>query len=129
MSIAECNADDVRAAMSRFDAEMRALPDWANWDEKKNHKFAFVENGRRYPMKEIISLASGTSKDDFSGGEEAIRFAKNLGFDVEALHLPPEGETAMALHDLLLASNPDPVQPSKAYEALARYFHLSKSLR
>ena len=129
MSIASCTADDVRAAMARFDAEMRTSPDWANWDEKKNHKFAFLEQGRRYPMKEIISMASGTSKDDFNGGEEAIRYAKKLGFDVEALHLPSEGETATALHDLLLASHPDPVQPSEAYEALARYFHLSKSLR
>ena len=43
MSIAECNADDVRAAMARFDAEMRTSSDWAYWVEKKNHKFAFVE--------------------------------------------------------------------------------------
>jgi MoxR-like ATPase len=129
MSIAECNADDVRTAMARFDAEMRTSPDWANWDEKKNHKFAFIEQGRRYPMKEIISIASGTPKDDFSGGEEAIRYAKKLGFDVEALHLPSEGETTTALHDLLLASHPDPLQPIEAYEALARYFHLSRSLR
>jgi hypothetical protein len=105
MSIAECNADDVRAAMARFDAEMRDSSDWANWNEKKNHKFAFVEQARHYPMKEIISMASGTSKDDFSGGEEAIRFAKKLGFDVEALHLPSEGETAIALHELLLAAS------------------------
>src|SRR5262245_18403155 len=100
MSIADCDAADIRAAMARFDADMRTSPEWAKWDEKKNHKFAFLEQGRRYPMKEIISMASGTPKDDFSGGEETIRCAKKLGFDVEALHLPSEGETAIALHDL-----------------------------
>jgi len=129
MSIAACTEGDVRNAMLRFDAEIRSLPEWAQWDEKKNHKFAFVDEGRRYPMKEIISMASGTPKDEFSGGEEAIRFAKKLNLGVEALHLPSEAETTIALHDLLLASHPHPLQPSEAYEALAKYFHLSKSLR
>ena len=50
-------------------------------------------------------MASGTSKDDFSGGEVAIRFAKKLGFDVEALHLPSEAETAMALETTRVSVN------------------------
>jgi hypothetical protein len=36
-------------------------------------------------MKEVISMATGTSKADFSGGEESIRFANKLGLAVEVV--------------------------------------------
>jgi hypothetical protein len=77
MTIAPSTADAVRKAMQRFDVEMRDTPEWRHWEEDKNHKLAFVSDDRRYPMKEVISMATGTPKTDFSGGEEAIRFAKN----------------------------------------------------
>jgi MoxR-like ATPase len=129
MTIGPSTEGDVRKAMQRFDLEMRDTAEWRQWEENNNHKFAFVSNGRHYPMKEVISMATGTPKSDFSGGEEAIRFAKKLSFDVEALRLPSEAEIGIALHESLLANYPEPVEPKEAYDKLAAYFHLSKSLR
>lgn len=102
MTIQSGTPDDIRNAMQRFDAELRNTSDWQGWEERKNHKFALHENDRQYPMKEIISMATDTPKDDFSGGAEALRFATKLGFNVEALRLPNFAETKSALHDLAL---------------------------
>ena len=74
-------------------------------------------------------MATGTPKTEFSGGEESIRFANKLGLHIEALRLPSETETAIALHELLLSAYPEPIEPKAAYDALAEHFHLSKSLR
>ena len=114
MTIGPCTADDVQKAMQRFDLEMRDTPEWRQWEGDKNHKLAFVSNGRRYPMKEVISMATGTPKTDFSGGEESIRFANKLRLNVEALRLPSETETAVALHELLLSAYPEPIEPKAA---------------
>jgi hypothetical protein len=85
MTIGPCTTDDVQNAMQRFDLEMRDTPEWRQWEDDKNNKFAFVSNGRRYPMKEVISIATGTPKTDFRGGEESIRFANKLRLNVDEL--------------------------------------------
>lgn len=123
------NTGAVIEAMDRFDREVRETPQWTNWESQGAHKFAFVRGGRRYPMKEIIWMATGTPKDDFSGGSEAIRFAARHGISVEALRLPAEGAVKAALHDLLLEDYPAAVLPSRAYEELGTRFCLSKTLR
>jgi hypothetical protein len=60
MTILGSTEDEVRKAMQRFDLEMRDTKDWLRWEENKTHKFAFLSDGRRYPMKQIISMATGT---------------------------------------------------------------------
>jgi hypothetical protein len=65
--IIELKVAAVHKAMQRFDLEMRDTAEWHDWEQKNTHKFAFVRDGRRYPMKELISLATGTPKADFSG--------------------------------------------------------------
>ena len=129
MAIRTGTADDVLNAMRLFDEELRDTPDWLDWEEKKNHKFAFRESDRLYPMKEIISMATGTPKGDFSGGEESIRFASKLGFDVDALRLPNFAATKSALHDLALSVFPNSLTPQNAYNDLGDGFRLSLSLR
>jgi hypothetical protein len=129
MTIGPATADDVQKAMQRFDLETRDTPEWRQWEKDKSNKFAFVWNGRLYPMKEVISKATGTPKTDFSGGEESIRFANKLGLIVEALRLPSETETAIALHEFLLSAHPEPIEPKAAYDRLARIFTFRPSER
>ena len=71
MTIGSSTKDNVQAAMHRFDLEMRDTPEWRNWEGDKNHKFAFISNGHRYPMKEIISLATGTPKANLAVAKRA----------------------------------------------------------
>ena len=74
------------AAFSKFDDDLKKQPELANWQENRAHKFAIRYNDQLYPMKSIIELATGTSVDSFSGGQEAVTFVKKLGFSPGAGH-------------------------------------------
>ena len=119
----------IEEALDRFDREERALPKWQNWEANKSFKFAIVNNGRLYPVKEIVAQATGVPTTEFSGGSEANRYVEKLGFKIEALRLPPESEVLAALHDLLLARAPSRVEPTEAFRLLADYFELPGRLR
>lgn len=77
-------------ALERFDQELRDSADWSGWEQKENHKFAIQYNGRLYPVKKIISLATNTPVNSFSGGSEANRYMTNMGFTV--VRLREDGE-------------------------------------
>lgn len=127
MAIPIVSRDQVDQALARFDTELRDAAAWHGWEDNKAHKFAIVANGRRYPVKEVIRLATGY--DRFSGGTESIAYLAKLGVAVEALRLPSEGEVKIALHELLLARHPAPVTPEEAYDTLAQQFGLSAAQR
>ena len=81
--------EKIRLAFERFDTELRSTPGWATWERNQNHRFAIEVNGRRYPVKEILALASGQSASTFSGGiQGANRVVSDLGFHVVALRQP-----------------------------------------
>ena len=74
-------------------------------------------------------MATGTPLDKFSGGDESIRFAKQLDPSIAPLSLPTESKVRAALHDLLVSRFPEPVTPQDAYDVLAQQFQLSAALR
>ena len=81
--------DAIVAAMTRFDSELRGTREWQGWEENKAHKYAIEEAGRRYPVKQVLSLATGVPVSEFSGGEgagQANQRAKEAGFEVVGLH-------------------------------------------
>jgi hypothetical protein len=82
-----------------------------------------------YPVKQIVSIATGVNVNSFSGGREANNYVKERGFEIERLQLPTESETRIALHELLLQRAPNSVTPQEAYGALADHFRLSTRLR
>ena len=67
--------------MKRFDAEMRGKGRWANW-ERPPHRYVIVYNGQHYPVKEVISLATGLGTESFSGGDESNDYLDRRGFTV-----------------------------------------------
>ncbi len=73
----------VEAAMDEFDQRLRGMPDWADWESDRNYEYALVRKGRRYPVKQIVSMATGTPKSEFAGGPEANSFLEKRGFTVE----------------------------------------------
>jgi 5-methylcytosine-specific restriction protein A len=78
----------IKQALARFDQDLRATPEWASWTENKAHKYAIKVQGRLYPVKQILSLATGTPVADFSGGEgsgQANSVVRELGFEIVAL--------------------------------------------
>jgi 5-methylcytosine-specific restriction protein A len=74
---------DVLRALAEFDA---AYGDDTNaydgWLDKGVYRYALHVGGRLYPPKHILSVISGISTTDFSGGEQTNRVFRQLGFDV-----------------------------------------------
>src|SRR6185312_6202978 len=67
------NPDRVQLlnAMREFDRRLRITADWASWELNQAFKYAIELEGRRYPVKKIVSLATGAPVDQFSGGAGA----------------------------------------------------------
>jgi MoxR-like ATPase len=129
MPLPAVSPDRIEEALSQFDREERLLPKWQDWEENGNFKYALAKNNLLYPVKEIISQATGVPTSDFSGGPEANSYLRKLGFQIEPLRLPTESEVRAALHDLLVARAPSPVEPAEAYSNLADRFELPERLR
>ncbi|NLJ40746.1 MAG: HNH endonuclease, partial [Clostridiales bacterium] len=68
--ITDVSEGTILDAMKRFDEEHRNNADWLNWQNNKNHKYAIQRDGRLYPVKQIISMATGQPVSSFSGGDE-----------------------------------------------------------
>jgi hypothetical protein len=88
MPIPQVATEALTDAMARFDRDFRDATEWAGWEQKKAHLYAIEHYGRRYPVKQIISLATGMPVSEFSGGEaagDANQYVVALGFPVVEL--------------------------------------------
>lgn len=88
--------EQLQAAMVKFDRDFRDLPEWADWETHAAQIFAIVQDGRRYPPKKIISLATGMPVNSFSGGHQSNSYLKALGCDV--IRLEKKGQVNPAPH-------------------------------
>ncbi len=71
--------EDIFVAMEHFDKEHRLL--FNNW-----RNYAVQHDGKLYPPKKILSLATGENVSVFVGGEPTNRIFGNLGFNVIELN-------------------------------------------
>lgn len=69
-------------AMDIFDREQRDSPDWSEWEHWRNFKHAIRYEGRLYPVKQVISLATSAPVSSFSGGPEANSYAERHGLEI-----------------------------------------------
>jgi hypothetical protein len=76
-------------AMARFDRELRDSPEWTNWEEQGNHRYAIAHDDKRYPVKQIIAMATGIERSTFTGGNQANSYVEARGFTI----VPIDGET------------------------------------
>ncbi len=79
------SADKIAEAMQQFDTQLRNTQEWANWDQNQVHKYAIEHHDIRYPVKQVVSLATVIPVSDFSGGEgagQANQYVMQLGFKV-----------------------------------------------
>lgn len=89
MAIPNVSADKIFAAMTQFDEELRSNAHWVNWENNQAHQFAIRTEDKRYPVKQIIAMATGLPVSSFSGGNEANSYLTQRGFNIE----PLRGET------------------------------------
>jgi len=58
--IPETTRNSVLQATERFDKELRDSQEWRDWERQESHKYAIEHEGRRYPVKKIVSIATNT---------------------------------------------------------------------
>ena len=88
MPIPQVATEALRDALARFDRDFRTTPDWADWEQNRAHLYAIEHEGRRYPVKQIVSMATGLPASEFSGGEaagDANQYVAARGFAVVEL--------------------------------------------
>jgi 5-methylcytosine-specific restriction enzyme A len=77
MPLPSVDAEEISAALDRFDHELRNDPQWVNWQNNQAHRYAISKDDKLYPVKQIIAMATGKSVDSFSGGSEANSYVKS----------------------------------------------------
>ena len=85
MALPNVSAEALEVAMSRFDSELRSSPEWLHWESTAGYKYAIEHNGKRFPVKQIVSIATGIPTSGFSGGDEANGFVRSRGFEIVPL--------------------------------------------
>lgn len=80
--IPETTREQILAAMVRFDREQRDTPEWAGWEGRGTQRYVLVHEGRRYPPKQIIALATGAGRSSFGGGNETNNYLAARGLTV-----------------------------------------------
>ncbi|GMA98822.1 DUF3578 domain-containing protein [Pelosinus sp. IPA-1] len=96
--IQDVSKEKIIEVLQFFDTTLRNTKEWVNWDEHANHKYAISYEGVLYPVKEIVSRATGTPKNKFYGGYEANSYLERREFSI------------VKLHDKLSQEEPDSIQ-------------------
>ena len=78
---------ELLAAFDGFDQQIRNTVAWAGWEVNAAHIFAEVHDGKRYPPKKIILIATGVPVDSFSGGHQSNTYLTGLAGNLLVRHL------------------------------------------
>jgi hypothetical protein len=78
-------AAQIQTAMQHFDARLRGTSDWQGWESNRTHRYAIKVSGKQYPVKRLVSLATGQPVSSFSGGNRLNKAVQTLGFTVSSV--------------------------------------------
>ena len=129
MAISDATQHSIRKAMDKFDREIRDTSDWADWESDGRQRYAILYEGKRYPPKKILSVATNTHVSEFGGGESsgrANRIVEQQGFEIISLREDREpdwirDELILALDVYLQNPNTIPSQGTKEIRHLSDY--------
>lgn len=94
MAIKAVSKARIDEALLKFDSYYRGKEGWLAWESNMAHRYAIDINGKRYPAKKIISIATGIALREFSGGHQTNRYLEKRGFKVVMIH-PENGESPL----------------------------------
>ncbi len=77
--------EKLERALKQFDERFRDSAEWKGWTDNQAHRYAISANGKLYPAKKIVSLATGTPVGLFSGGQPTNGYLKRHGFTIVGL--------------------------------------------
>lgn len=81
----DISKEQLIGAMAEFDAKFKHLPEWLNWVDNHAYKYAIFYRENIYPVKKIVSLATGVNVSDFLGGTNLNKSIVKFGFQVISL--------------------------------------------
>lgn len=73
---------DIEGAMRAFDSDFRSSKRWQGWEQRVSQKYVVEYEGKRYPPKQILSMAMGIPVARFTGGSATNDPLQALGFKV-----------------------------------------------
>jgi 5-methylcytosine-specific restriction enzyme A len=86
MPIPSADASAIREALHEFDRSLRESDELAGWEQNGAQRYAIEYEGRHYPPKKVISLATQTPVRKFHGGlREANKYLEARGFKIVEL--------------------------------------------
>ena len=85
MAIPKVEKQEIQKALEVFDQTLRNGAEWADWEKSKAQVWVIDEDKKLYPPKKIISLATGMSVNDFSGGPETNSYLAERSITVRRL--------------------------------------------
>jgi 5-methylcytosine-specific restriction enzyme A len=88
LQIPPVEPSSIEKALETFDSTLRATPEWHNWERSAAQRFALLRNGKRYPPKQIVAMATGLPVSQFSGGRQTNEYLRARAFGVELLAKP-----------------------------------------
>jgi hypothetical protein len=91
--IPDTTIEKLEEAMTSFDHKLRNTNEWEDWEKKGNYKYAIKYDGKLYPPKHIIYLATDAPTHTFSGGNEANDFLRKKGLTIVPLNSIQETQT------------------------------------
>lgn len=86
--IPDVDRSRIEVALAEFDDRLRETKPWFKWESRASQLYAIEHDGRRYPPKKIIELATGMPVGKFYGGRPANRYVEERGFKVVTLPRP-----------------------------------------
>ncbi|MEE4224188.1 HNH endonuclease signature motif containing protein [Pseudomonas viridiflava] len=90
MAIPAVEKKAIERALKKFDSEFRTQPEWAAWESNKSHKFAILVDGKLYPAKKIVSLATSMAVKDFTNGRPTNGYLRARGLKIVDLRNVPK---------------------------------------
>jgi hypothetical protein len=89
-TLPDVTQNELVVAIRAFDRDLRDTREWTEWEHNNAHRYAIRHNERLYPVKQIVSLATGIPTSEFSGGEShANTYVTTRGLEV--IRLRDEG--------------------------------------
>lgn len=85
MAIPRTSREKILEAIRDFESNLLPTDEWRSWEGNAAQVWTLVHDGKHYPPKKIISMATGLSVKEFSGGPESNVYLNDLGFEVKKL--------------------------------------------
>ena len=119
MPLPSVSAEQISLAMARFDNELRTNPEWVNWEDNQSHRYAISKDNKLYPVKQIVSMATGVDVNTFSGGSEANNYVKERGFEIDPLNSHGE-RNSNCFARISSSARPEPRCPARGISSVSR---------